>query len=323
MKMRPISKIHEIATKLLTGYLNSYLTLACQEHRPHHPDLVLKLDQHIPAVAECAKIFDPNDTTLHLAAGYHDFGRIEQFERFRSFADGRFGSETDHHEIGYRSFIKRSTAILMDGSGLSATEYLHCLYETGLVYQISQVIHLHGLRGYAFQDEFEQLDARTSDLVDKVSLLDDLVNGAQCASYILMEAQQHAKDCSMGGFIPDENATSTEATVMKKFLADEKFDRNIECSTYPDYLLYNMAAITRALKGDRTRVLIKTLLNRPLAVYHYMEDSEVSNTTGSAGRSLVRSGFQGGMLALEYVCYEMMNSEQAAEALEHLRARLI
>lgn len=159
--------------------------------------------------------------------------------------------------------------------------------------------------------------------MDKVSLFDDLVNGAQCASYILMEAQKHAKDCSMGGFIPDANATSTEATVMKKFLADEKFDRNTECATYPDYLLYNMTAITRALKSDRTRTLIKMLLNRPLTVYHYMEDPEVSNTTGLAGTSLVKSNFQGGMLALEYVCYEMMNPEQAAEALEHLRARLI
>ena len=89
---------------------------------------------------------------------------------------------------------------------------------------------------------FAALDPDAARIVDLVSTIDDVANGTQCVGYLLRECQEQAKNVSKGGYIPDENAhlTTVSPRVMQLLVECTSFNRNAECKTYPDYVLFGM-----------------------------------------------------------------------------------
>ena len=136
------------------------------------------------------------------------------------------------------------------------------------------------MRGKAFAEEFAELDEKfpqIAEIVDKVSVIDDIANGSQCINYLFRERQEQAKNVSKGGFIPDENAERRDVTphVMELFREATSFNRNAECKTYPDYYLFGAFLAARNLKNPKTRALTIEAMKMPIMmVSHGEKDGE-------------------------------------------------
>lgn len=241
------------------------------------PDMLSKLNVHFPTVWHVAKLMDPEDTTLHLAARFHDYGRAPQFRSSGLFNDGKLGSDTDHHVIGARAFEEDAPRIL---AGVVPEMALTESEQSGVLQAVHAAILLHGMRGKAFAEEFAELDEKypqIAEIVDKVSVIDDIANGSQCINYLFRERQEQAKNVSKGGFIPDENADRRDVTphVMELFREATSFNRNAECKTYPDYYLFGAFLAARNLKNPKTRALTIEAMKMPIMmVSHGEKDGE-------------------------------------------------
>lgn len=230
-----------------------------RERFVNDPSAAFKLNVHFPTVSEIAKKLAPEDKILQLAADVHDYGRIPQIEMTGMFNDGYPGSCThDHHVIGYHRFFADMYELLQE-------EYAARRQD---LEQIASAILLHGLKGRAFEKEFLALDARTAGIVDTVSMIDDVANGTQCAGYLLRECEERAKAVSKGGFIPDENAELRTVTprVMELFRQKVRFNRNAECETYPDYVLFGASLAIHSLEDPETRGIATEIMARPITV---------------------------------------------------------
>lgn len=241
------------------------------------PDMLSKLNVHFPTVWHISKMMDPDDEVLHLAARYHDYGRAPQFRSGHLFNDGKLGSDTDHHVIGAKAFDEDAPRILGD---VVPDMAIADSQKSGVLQAVRAAILLHGMRGKAFAEEFAEIDEkypRIADIVEKVSVIDDIANGTQCVNYLLREGQEQAKNASKGGFIPDENVGRRDVSphVMELFREATSFNRNAECKTYPDYYLFGAFLAARNLKNPKTRALTIEAMKMPIMmVSHGEKDGE-------------------------------------------------
>ena len=296
---------HEICDRLSSYLLNKNE----QERREFadNPDMLFKLNVHFPSVYEVVKKLVPGDEVAALAALYHDYGRVIQYRKNGDFNDRGIGSDEDHHVVGYRHFLQDAPKIL------SADENIPSLaidedVRSGVIHKASKAILLHGLKGKAFAEEFAELDEETSRIVEIVSQVDDIANGTQCVEYILRESQEHAKNASRGGFIPDENQDLKTVTpkVMDLFRESTSFNRNAECKTYPDYCIFGAFLATRSLKNPATHDIAHEMMSIPTTV------AEHSNVDGED--VIVNRHFENAMEAFKYIFYTQMEEKDAEEA---------
>lgn len=273
------------------------------------PDAAFKLNVHFPTVTAIAERLYPEDFVLHTAADLHDCGRIPQLLMTGSFNDGAIGSETDHRVIDYKMFHQEMKKFLVE-SGLISDEEFDQNAERGFLGRIGQSILLHGLRGKVPDKVFDGLYLDAELMVDKVSLIDDVVNGTQCAGYLLRECQEQAKNVSKGGFIPDENADlrTVSPKVMQLFAESEAFNRNAECKTYPDYVLFGAFLATRSLKSYKTRAEAYAAMQQPITVWHYVDGV------------LVATEHENALAALEWTFDAVMDATYACSAKRILRS---
>lgn len=272
-----------------------------------NPDMLFKLNVHFPSVYHVAKTIAPDDEVVHLAALYHDYGRVFQYRRNGDFNDRGKGSDEDHHVVGYRHFLEDASSLL-ERKGVASKIAIEESKSAGLIYRVSQAILLHGLRGKAFEERFASLDPETARVVDIVSQIDDIANGTQCVGYLLREGQEHAKNVSNGGFIPDENEGSRAVSpkVMDLFRASDSFDRNAECKTYPDYYLFGAFLATRSLKNPETREITKEMMSLPITVAQYEQIN--------GERVLTSRKFDSSMDAFKYIFDTQLDEKDAREA---------
>ena len=295
--------------------LDSYCENVEQEQRrefANQPDMLSKLNVHFPTVWHIAKRMDPEDTTLHLAARFHDYGRAIQFRGSGTFNDGAFGSETDHHAIGAQAFFEDAPKVL---AGVVPEMAIADSKASGVLFAVGSAIKLHGMRGKAFAEDFAALDAEhpeVAEIVEKVSVIDDIANGTQCVNYLLREGQERVKNVSRGGFIPDENADSRDVTphVMELFREATSFNRNAECKTYPDYYLFGAFLAARNLKNPKTRELTLEAMDMPIMM--------VSHGIKEGKDVLVSEDFPNTMAAFKHLFESEMNPDDAKEAYEIL-----
>ena len=294
--------------------LNEYCENLENEQRREfadQPDMLSKLNVHFPTVWHIAKQMAPEDTTLHLAARFHDYGRAIQFRRSGTFNDGRLGSETDHHVIGAQAFLEDTSEILSDVAPEMALEESK---SSGVLFAVRSAILLHGMRGKAFPEEFTEIDRHpeVAEIVDRVSVIDDIANGTQCVNYLLREGQEQAKNVSKGGFIPDENADSHEVTphVMELCREATSFNRNADCKSYPDYYLFGAFLAARNLKNPKTRDLTREAMKMPIMM--------VSHDTIDGKDVLVSEDFPDTLAAFKHLFEREMKPEDAKEAYEIL-----
>ena len=291
--------------------LNDYCENMENEQRiefANQPDMLSKLNAHFPTVWHVVKRMDPENEVLHLAARFHDYGRAIQFRASGTFNDGVLGSDTDHHTIGAQAFLEDAPKLLagvVPDFGLSDSK------NSGVLFAVSSAIKLHGMRGKAFAEEFAALDANhpeVAEIVDKVSIVDDIANGTQCVNYLLREGQEQKKNVSKGGFIPDENANSHDVTphVMELFREATTFNRNAECKTYPDYYLFGAFLAARNLKNPKTRELTLETMNMPIMM--------VSHGIKEGKDVLVSEDFPNTMAAFKHLFEKEMKPEDAKEA---------
>lgn len=274
-----------------------------QRHEVSGADAAFKLDVHFPTVTAVAKRLFPDDYVLQTAADFHDYGRIPQLVATGSFNDGVLGSAQDHHVIGQQAFVHDMNTRLLKSGLMSKTEFDDA-FAHGFLNQISQAILLHGLRGKAFDEAFAALDPDAARIVDLVSTIDDVANGTQCVGYLLRECQEQAKNVSKGGYIPDENAhlTTVSPRVMQLLVECTSFNRNAECKTYPDYVLFGMFLALRNLKNPQTRDVTHAVMEEPVTIWHYV-----------AGE-LVSTDYPNVLTALEWTLDVVMEKESATAA---------
>ena len=270
------------------------------------PDMLFKLNVHFPTVYCVAQKIAPDNETIQLAALYHDYGRVIQFKKNGNFNNHEVGSSEDHHVAGYKQFLKDIPEIFKneDIPPFAIQKSL----ESGTIYKISKTILLHGLNGKAFDEEFAKLDDETNHVVEIISQIDDIANGTQCVEYLLKEAQEHAKNVSHGGFIPDENENLkiVSPRVMELFRKNIPFDRNAECKTYADYCIFGASLATRSLKNPTTYNITREMVSVPTVVrQHSIIDGE---------DVLVSKKFDSAMEAFEYIFSIQMEEADAKEA---------
>ena len=296
---------HEICEELITHLLTEHESQRLQFKES--PDVCYKLNVHFPSVYEISKRIAPEDFITQTAALYHDYGRIPQFELKGDFNDGTLGSEQDHHVIGYHAFLEDAPKILESCSDFTPL-IINDSAKSGAISIIAKTIKLHGLRGKAFPEDFQNLTEEEARAVDLVSQIDDIANGVQCVGYLLREGQEQKKNQSNGGFIPDENATSKKVSpkVMELFRESTAFNRNAECKTYPDYYLFGAFLATRSLKNPATRELTKELMSLPTSV---MEHEIIDGQD-----ALVSKKFASSIEAFEYIFRTQMEEKDANEA---------
>ncbi len=285
--------------KMIWGAVERKYASALERHAGD-PDLEFKLRVHIPTVTEVAKQLYPEDILLQTAAFCHDYGRIAQFERYGTFSDGRLGGQQDHHLIGYECFR----------ADMQTEVDFTCYHSISVMamYYIKNAILLHGLRGKAFGAEFADLDAEANRLIDAISLIDDIANGTQCAGYLLRECEEQVKNTSVGGFIPDEDAGRKTVTpqVMALLRQSKTFNRNAECKTYPDYVIFGAFLATRSLKNPQTREITKRTMELPITV--------ICHENGDPNQPLMQLQFPSALVALQFIFNEVMNEADATEA---------
>lgn len=269
------------------------------ERYQDNPDAMFKLTVHFPTVTQVAEKLAPDDPVLQAAADFHDYGRMPQLDLTGSFNDGVLWSPTDHHSIGYKQFKSDMSHILRVDE-----------VEAEVLQQIANAILLHGLRGRAFPQEFARLDQRAKEVVDFVSLIDDVANGTQCAGYMLRECQEQAKNQSKGGFIPDANAQlrTVSPRVMHFFRKGVSFDRK-ECQTYPDYALFGASLAIRSLDDPHTRSIALEIMSREIAVWQYLDQDKLSQTV-----------YPDGIVALQDIFDRVMDREYAIVAKDILQS---
>lgn len=286
--MAEMSKEREMA---IVSFMRAHLRKMqdAQRLRRFGPDAAFKLNVHFPTVTSVAERMFPDDYVLQAAADFHDYGRIPQLVTTGSFNDGSFGSAKDHHVIGRDLFYHDMKNVLVNSGLMSSVEFDFSM-RAGFLHRISQAILLHGLRGKAFEAEFMMLDTETERIVDLVSMIDDVANGTQCAGYLLRECQEQAKNVSMGGFIPDENAElrTVSQNVIRLFAESQVFDRNAECQTYADYVIFGAFLATRSLKNSETRIIARAAMEQPVQVWHYVYNELVMTEYANAAVALER-----------------------------------
>ena len=296
---------HEICEKL-----SNFLLDKQEQERlefANNPDMLFKLNVHFPSVYNVSKKVAPGDEIVHLAALYHDYGRVIQYRKHGDFNDRGVGSDEDHHVVGYKHFLQDIPMIFGDAKDIPSFAINEDMYQ-GAIYKASKAILLHGLKGKAFDDEFANLDEDTSRVVEIVSQIDDIANGTQCVEYILRESQEHAKNASRGGFIPDENQDLRTVTpkVMDLFRESTSFNRNAECKTYPDYCIFGAFLATRSLKNPATHDITHEMMSVPTTV------TEHASIDGED--VLVSKHFDSAMEAFKYIFYTQMEEKDAEEA---------
>lgn len=301
--MRTIEEINNIALTQINSLAAKSYEQQLVELGDKEP-MKFKLLRHIPAVKNAAKMLARKDEILQISAALHDYGRATQFKKFGNFNDGDHGSEHDHHELGYREFLRDVEPEIRNG-GLSEEEFSETLKPGRVTYKIAAAIRLHGMRGIAFDDHFRELDETTSRLVDDVSLLDDLANVALCPTFLLKEVQEQAKNVSKSGFIPDENAllTTVSPEVMEHFQRRERFNREKVCKTYPDYCAFWAILAARQLTDPRTKDIIKELMSNSIDVMYYDKKTEKLTHTVCANT----------LAALRFVFDQVMSAGPANE----------
>ncbi len=273
----------------------------------NNPDAMFKLNIHFPSVYEIAKKLAPSDATAQTAALYHDYGRMRQLETAGDFNDHGVGSEQDHHIIGYNAFLNEIPTVLSSDENLSEL-IINDSLKSGALRTIALSIKLHGLRGKAFDDDFATLTERETQIIDLVSQIDDIANGTQCVGYLLREGQEQKKNQSVGGFIPDENASLRTVTpeVMELFRNSTTFDRNTKCQTYPDYYVFGAFLATKNLKDPDTREITKELLSLPITV---MQHETINNED-----VIVNREFKNSLDAFKFIFDTQMEPDDATEA---------
>lgn len=301
--MRTIKEIDDIALTRIEGFTEETLKQQSTELGDEEA-MKFKLLHHVPAVKNAAAMLAPDDRVLQVAAALHDYGRADQYRKFGNFNDGVHGSEHDHHELGYQGFL-RDIEPEIRNAGITEAELAESLKPGGVTYRVAAAIRLHGMRGIAFDEHFQELDEETSRLVDDVSLLDDLANVALCPTFLLREIEEQVKNVSKNGFIPDENAklTTVSPEIMEYFKQKERFNRDKLCKTYPDYCTFWAILAARQLTDPRTKHIISTLMSYPVDVAHHDEK------TGK----LIYTECPNSLSALEFVFDRVMAAEPANE----------
>lgn len=275
-----INSVNNLTTRAITILTNYLLeqNLKWSRDFAKDPDMLFKLNVHLPAVYHIAQDLAPHDPVLQLAALYHDYGRVFQYNQTASFNDGEFGSTNDHHYVGYQEFLKTAPQILQN-AGFTDSDLTEV---DNLLEIVAAAIKLHGLRGKAFAEDFTKLTPTSDFIVSTISQIDDIANGTQCAGYLLRECQEQAKNASRGGFIPDENATDRLVTpeVMNLLRASTTFDRNKACKTYPDYCVFATFLITRSLNSPdpQVRKITLRMLAEPITVIERVSSSRLFST---------------------------------------------
>ena len=305
--------------KEIIDSLNNYCENLENEQRREfadQPDMLSKLNVHFPTVWHVAKQMDPENKTLHLAARFHDYGRAVQFRKSGTFNDGTLGSEFDHHVLGEQAFTDDALAVL---AGAVPEMALVESERSGVLLAVQSTIKLHGMKGKAFSEDFAELEAKhpeIAEIVDKVSVIDDIANGTQCVNYLLREGQEWAKNVSKGGFIPDENATSKDVTphVMELLRDATSFNRNAECKTYPDYYLFGAFLAARNLKNPKTRDLTLEAMNMPVMMMSYAAKKEMVDGEEKTVNVLVSESFPNTMEAFKHLFESEINPDDAKEA---------
>ena len=296
---------HEICERLTDYLLDEY------EKERHefadNPDMLYKLNVHFPAVYDVAKKIAPDDEVIQLAALYHDYGRVIQFRKNGDFNDRGAGSSEDHHVLGYEKFLLDAPRIIEDDERIPLLAIQESV-KSGVIHKVSKAILLHGLRGIVFNEEFAKLDNEAKNVVDVISQIDDIANGTQCVGYLLRESQEHSKNVSRGGFIPDENEDlkTVSPKVMECFRKCIDFDYYRDCKTYADYCISGAFLAIRNLKNPATHDITREMMSQPTTVAQYL------NIDGED--VLVSKQFDSAMEAFKYVFFNQLEEADAREA---------
>ncbi|MCL2739930.1 MAG: hypothetical protein FWE47_01870 [Oscillospiraceae bacterium] len=212
-----------------------------------NPDMMFKLDYHMPTVTKCAKKIYSDDLIIYIASVLHDIGRGEELKRTGGFSGQ--GAD-DHHKIGVTILDKMWREV---GGDFLSLEYQ----------QIRNATEFHGMIDLQVNGETVQppeLAFATQDEMEKyraVTLLDNIANGGMAYEYLRREQQTHFKSEDKGGFIPRENQWSKKVSPSSliSFKEGVYFNRNIQCKTYADYFLFAGFLAMRNLKSENLKVV--------------------------------------------------------------------
>ena len=179
---------------------------------------------------------DVNMTFLKICAEHHDDGRVNQYEILGKFWD----TKTSHNVLG----IDRLDKFLATRKDLKIDHFVSILRD---------VILWHG------RMRLTNLPAESKPYVDIITAADDFENACSCVSYLVKEVETDAK-----GYIeknPQADQKEVSDFVWDHFEKGEKFDKNVYCTTYAEYVLFATTLATNCIK--RYGNVAKDALSQP------------------------------------------------------------
>lgn len=181
---------------------------------------------------------------LVICAMMHDIGRKKQYELLGKFWD----TEVSHNVLGV-DHLDSWLAKQRTNPEFSAQLRTHEVQEQ--INILRDVIMYHGRPELCF-------NSASKPYVTMVTAADDLENAAACISYLVREVNEDAKGYRKEN--PDADQRSVSDFVFNCFKQGKKFDKNVYCHTYGEYVVF---AATLMTSSCHKHMFASSLLKEP------------------------------------------------------------